>query len=280
MSLIIILAALLVERLAIFMHPWRAYHGFERYTRKLSAFFNQKWYFTLPLSLIPALILIYGLHTYLAGLSFGWPAWVFDFMVLLYCLGNTQLRPRAQECYEQMALGNLEQARALLLENFDVIEVQDITPAVLVRAFYRASLQRVFSILFWFTVLGPVGAMLYRLNHKLAVDTMQENSPMRLATERIALLMDWIPVRLLALTFCLAGNFMSVFRQWRSTFYLKLHETCAVLYHCGYAAIYTDPATGQEEERTTILLQLDDTYALLYRSLLIWLVALALILLF
>lgn len=277
MSLIIILLALLIERFAVFVHRWRAHHWFERYASKMNIAVGKQAYVSLPASLLPILIIIYFVNYYLEKLSFGWPAWIFGLVVLVYCLGNTHLRARAQECYEQIELGNIESARALLFENFDVAEEGDITVSVLMKAFYRASLQRVFSILFWFVVLGPMGAVLYRLMHKLSIYSLDETmKKVTSLAHRIAFLLDWIPARLLALSFCLAGNFMDVFSEWRGTFKAKMHETYQVLYHCGHAAIRAE----ENPEPTAVSAQLDDAYHLICRSLFIWLVALALILLF
>lgn len=277
MSLIIILLALLVERIAAFMHPIRNHHWFEHYTQKITATVGKRAYLGVPLAIIPVTLIVFIAHLLLLKVSFGWMAWLFDLVVLVYCLGNTHLRPRAQECYEQVMLGNVESARALLLEYFDVEEAGEITPFVLMHAFYRAALQRIFAILFWFIVLGPVGAVLYRMLHKLSVYSSGETmtNVQRLAV-RVTFLMDWIPARLLALSFCLAGNFMDVFTEWRATFKAGIKETYQVLYRCGHVAIRADETL----EPTAVYAQFDEAYHLVCRSLFIWLVVLALIILF
>lgn len=277
MSLIIILFALLIERFAIVIRPWREHHWFEQYTSKINKFSVKQAYLSLLLSIAPILVVVCCAHYLLAQLSFGWPAWLFDLVILVYCLGNTHLRASAQECYEQIELGNVESARALLFEHFDVEEKNDITATILMKAFYRASLQRVFSILFWFVLLGPMGAVLYRFMHKLSIYPVDESMlTVKMLSERTVFILDWIPARLLALSFCLAGNFMDVFSKWCATFKVTTNETYQILYHCGHTAIRAEDLL----EPTAVLGQVDDAYHLLCRSLFIWLVALALILLF
>jgi AmpE protein len=67
-----------------------------------------------------------------------------------------------------------------------------------------AGFARWFPPLFYFVVLGPLGALAYR---GLAVLTAHEPCDTRL---RLLWLLDWIPARLLVLTFALAGDFLAV----------------------------------------------------------------------
>lgn len=277
MSLIIILLALLIERMAVFIHSIRDHHWFEHYSQKITIMFGKNVYLGLLFSVIPVVIVIFLGHFVLAKFSFGWASWIFDLVVLVYCLGNTHLRIQVRECYEQIELGNVESARTLLWENFDVLETGEITPYLLMTAFYRASLQRVFSILFWFVILGPVGAVLYRMIQKLSVYHASEvMSKVQVFASSITFILDWVPARLLALSFCLAGHFMDIFTQWRATFKSGVKDTYQVLYSCGHIAIRADEAVDD----VVVLAQFDEAYYLVCRSLFIWLVVLALIILF
>lgn len=282
MSLVIILLALLVERLAVFIHPIRDHHWFEHYSQKITGMAGKNAYLGLIFSVTPVLIVVFFAHVFLSKISFGWVSWIFDLVTLVYCLGNTHLRVQIRECYEQIELGNIESARALLLEHFDVEETGEITPYILMKAFYRASLQRVFSILFWFVILGPVGAVLYRAVQKLSVYSPEETTAKVSAlANRITFVLDWIPARLLALSFCLAGHFMDVFTEWRATFKTSKADTYQVLYNCGHIAIRADrPTNINWLESAVVLAQFDEAYYLVCRSLFIWLVVLALIILF
>ena len=48
MSLVIILLALLVERLAVFIHPIRDHHWFEHYSQKICEMMRKNAYLSLP----------------------------------------------------------------------------------------------------------------------------------------------------------------------------------------------------------------------------------------
>lgn len=75
-------------------------------------------------------------------------------------------------------------------------------------------LDKLFAVFFWFFLLGPAGAVFYRLvslYHDLPV--VREG---RLPAQRgwlLALL--WLPARYMALCSCLAGNFTTAFDVWR-----------------------------------------------------------------
>lgn len=78
-----------------------------------------------------------------------------------------------------------------------------------------AGFARWFPPLFYFVLVGPLGALAYRA---LAVLTARAADDTRL---RLLWLLDWVPARLLVLTFALAGDFLAVTRRLRSAHSLR-----------------------------------------------------------
>jgi cobalamin biosynthesis protein CobD/CbiB len=89
--------------------------------------------------------------------------------------------------------------------------------------------REVFAVLFWFLVLpGPAGAVLYRLSAMLAHEWQGEvprGDTTPLARDRgefgrparqLLWLLDWIPVRLTALSFAIVGDFEDAVYCWRT----------------------------------------------------------------
>ena len=89
--------------------------------------------------------------------------------------------------------------------------------------------QQVFATLFWFTVLpGPVGAVLYRATALLASEWRasvagEDTTPIAAARDvfgrpvrTLLWLLDWIPVRLTALSFAIVGDFEDAVYCWRT----------------------------------------------------------------
>lgn len=81
-----------------------------------------------------------------------------------------------------------------------------------------------FAVIFWYFLLGPVAVLSYRL---LAL--AQEHSQNPALVERAGQLrhaFDWLPVRLLAASFALVGNFAAVSRVMLHGAELG-HQCCA-----------------------------------------------------
>ena len=68
--------------------------------------------------------------------------------------------------------------------------------------FFYEGFQRWFAVLFYFVLLGPAGALAYRL-----LQLCRRDFEVDLA-QRCLHLADWIPVRLLAAAFSLTGDFV------------------------------------------------------------------------
>jgi cobalamin biosynthesis protein CobD/CbiB len=91
--------------------------------------------------------------------------------------------------------------------------------------------RQVFAVLFWYLILpGPAGAVLYRLCALLAdewravlphgdTDTTplaRDRSEFGRPVRRLLGLLDWVPVRLTALSFAIVGDFEDAIYCWRS----------------------------------------------------------------
>jgi adenosylcobinamide-phosphate synthase len=89
--------------------------------------------------------------------------------------------------------------------------------------------QQVFATLFWFTLLpGPAGAVLYRAAMLIANEWKSDTrgadvTPIAAAraefgrpVQRLLWLLDWIPVRLTALSFAVVGDFEDAIFCWRT----------------------------------------------------------------
>lgn len=85
------------------------------------------------------------------------------------------------------------------------------TEAILESLFIRAC-ERVIALLFWFVLLGPVGAILYRL--VCASTGSQSNSTARSA-RRLRGWLSWLPAHIVATAYMLSGNFDAAARNWR-----------------------------------------------------------------
>jgi AmpE protein len=156
----------------------------------------------------------------------------------------------------------------------------------LVDAAFRSALRRWFGVLFWFLVLGPCGALLYRLADLMAnspaLASLQPDSG-RAAARRISLLLDWAPAHLMALALAIASDFDAVFHTWRE--YHVRHGKGYLSLDLGFlsaiarASVDADVIAGDgyAEDVNDPLIELVDARHLLVRVLIVWLAAIALL---
>ncbi len=143
-------------------------------------------------------------------------------------------------------------------------------PEQLLRDRYRS----IFALIFWMVILGPLGVILYaeisRWGSLLSRESnSSEESGLQLKVIQLEGILDWVPMRLLGLTYALLGNFSAIFQTWRQQLFTTVSSSSAAL---GMMALnFKDGAsdTVSEEQRVSI-------DQLLNRSLLVWLVVFAL----
>jgi len=140
--------------------------------------------------------------------------------------------------------------------------------------------QRWFAVLFYFLVLGPEAALAYRLLH-LSVSspmTMEEKGP----AARLLFIADWLPVRLLAGTFTLAGDFVHSRNALMASLQNSEEDGRSILFNVGQSALGMDriPEPAKPESFGKVAAsQLAELGALLSRSAAAWLVIISLIVL-
>ena len=220
MTLISAILGIIADRLLTHLHEYRHYRQFLAWVDAVrSRVSGDGWdgVFGLLLVLLPVWGATALLQGWLHDLLFGLVGLLFYIAVFVYCLGprdlaidvNTYcevadstdpgLRLRAagrligEEPLADGEAGDRQVARAVLLEAND----------------------RLFGVLFWFVVLGPVGAVMYRSVAVLYRERREANGYGE-AVDLLYGILVWIPARLLALGYALAGHFDSAIEGWRA----------------------------------------------------------------
>jgi len=231
----------------------------------------------LPALIVAAIAFVFGYR--LAGLL--WVA--YGALILFFALGPRDLELEISE-YCQHAKAATPEAPADAARVASDILGHDARQrrgpgleSVADAAFVQAN-NRLFGVLFWFVVLPPAGALLFRVTDLLrrAAIERAEASP-EPGTEATAAVMQqlhgilaWLPARLLALTYGVAGSFDDAFAGWRN--YLAAERDAffeandRLLVHAGRGALVSAAAaTTTEPERA------ERAWRLIHRSFWIWL---------
>lgn len=235
MNFIAVLAALGLEQ-------WRAFglrapleRAYIRYARALERRLNggtaQQGAVALTLALAPPVVVAAGIFFALAALH---PllALAWNIAALYALMGFRRFSHAFSEVGVALRANDLTAARRALSEwwggTLGELASGDVAKLSIERGLID-SYRQVFATLFWFTLLpGPAGAVLYRASALLADEWRaaphgEEPTPIVQARDRfgrpartVLRLLDWIPVRLTALSFAIVGDFEDAVYCWRT----------------------------------------------------------------
>ncbi|PWK92393.1 beta-lactamase induction protein [Fulvimonas soli] len=210
---------------------------------------------------------------------------LFAVLVLLYCLG-----PREFEADLEAILAAPDRvAREAAAQRLapDAGDRVAWNAHALGEAIALAALRRRFGVLLWFFLLGPAGALLYRL-----AQTLGREEDLRLdpaggqAARYLANALDWLPAQLLVFTLALVGHWDAVtgaWRRWRQgaaagDWYARGPGFLGAA-ACADIAVEIEAGDGYAEERADPLLELKRMRSAFLRALLAWLSVVALVVL-
>lgn len=222
MILISLLLCLAVEKYTTVGEQLKRFAWFDAYVAQLRKWIApaklwQAWLgvavVVLPLSLVVAILLailskVLGLLSVLAAV-----------FVLLYCFGPASL-PQDMERYitsfEKSEPAQQTELKTAVLQSKPVPGKAESHRAMTETLFLRAN-HELFAVIFWYIILGPVGAVIYRLSHLLYQRAQDKSSDLAAlasyATQWLTLI-DWLPLRISATLYALVGDFSHGFKTF------------------------------------------------------------------
>jgi adenosylcobinamide-phosphate synthase len=227
MAFFTLIAALLVENARPPTWARVPLAWFRRYTDRLSHDLNAGqpvhgmvgWAAAVCPPVLAALLAFYLLY-YLNPLL----GWLWTVVVLYFCLGFRAVVHGMRDVFEALRAGDLDKARLLLAgwrgQSAEGYSEAEIAKAAIETGLLRAHRQ-VFGVIFWFILLpGPAGALLYRLGLELeqrwGSRGEDEFGPFGRFARKAFHVLDWLPARLSAIGFAIAGDFEDAVSAWRT----------------------------------------------------------------
>ena len=232
------------------------------------------------LLLVATALIQAGLHRHWFGIL----ELAFMVVVLYQCWGPRDLD---EDIDAVLKAPDSERRRAAVQRLNDGIseQVLPFNAAAVVEASFAAALSRRFGVLFWFVLIGPIGAVGYRLVHLLARSPAfaEAAGDLRPTFERTALILDWLPAHLLAWTLALVTDFDASVRAWHA--HHAAHGQGYFTLDLGFlgaiarAGVDADIAAGDAgtESIGDPLTELADTRVILRRALYAWIAVIAVI---
>lgn len=208
------------------------------------------------------------------GLSAGWVIFI-AVPVLLYSLGRGDFSGELEAYLEASerqdsvsAARHLSELQGRALNDADPEDWASLHRQALKAIAYRAC-ERMFAVIFWFLLLGPAGALMYRLS------VLYRERSECAQVERWLWLLEWPVVRVMGFTWAMAGNFDSCFFRCQRDIADTRQGTATLLYDQMLGALgKTEP---KPEDSEVDLETIRASQPLFSRSLLLWVCVLALI---
>lgn len=233
MKLIALLIGLVVERLATQLFHLRELRWLDRIIdsgfRQVDRFAN--WPALIPVIILavllvaPVLLVVFGLGDAL----FGFPYLILAIFVLFFSLGPKDIGEDVDDYCTALETEDEDEirktAKALAEKELpsDPLErIRAVEEAVCVQAN-----NRLFAVIFWFVLLGPIGAWSYRttdlIRRRAVFNAARDDEGERTATMvldaagQIHGWLAWVPARLTAIGYAMAGSFEGALTAWRAT---------------------------------------------------------------
>ncbi|MDT8451990.1 MAG: regulatory signaling modulator protein AmpE [Gammaproteobacteria bacterium] len=274
MALISIIISLMLDHSFRHQHHWRDLSWFERYTQRIYNYIKtDNVWLKLAAVLAPILLMFALLQLALFDVSLGLFYFLFSIAVLFYCLGPNSLSNDIDAYLDARSLGDDDEALhyASLLTGRPASaspdqQISDVTHAIL-----SVVNERVFSVLFWFVLLGPLGAVLY---HLIAYLSKQDDAAasLREPAAFIQASMAWAPARLLAIGYALTGHFDGAVQAHQN----RPQETDIALSNYD-VLINTGMGALRDQECSDEISCIRSARSLVTRSILVWIAMLALL---
>ncbi|MEL6870481.1 MAG: regulatory signaling modulator protein AmpE [Pseudomonadota bacterium] len=230
MKIVALFVALILERLFTHLFRWRELRWLDpvfdvglRNSKRLAAVSPYLWVIlVLLLCVLPVVIARLAFDDTLLGL----PYLALSVVVLFLSLGPQDIGQDVDQWCAALRDGHTETervyARALLEREYhDSETAREAVPSAV---FVQAN-NRMFAVIFWFVLLGPIGAWLFRvadLARRRALFQAQRDDPAAaVATDceqradDVHALLAYLPARLSALGFLLAGHYDAGVNAWR-----------------------------------------------------------------
>ncbi|OOV86979.1 regulatory signaling modulator protein AmpE [Oceanospirillum linum] len=253
---------------------------------------SPRWFAGTGVFFVSVILPVVGLSVVLAVLeqfAWGFPAFVLSILVLLYSLGRKDSYhwfTRFQIAWRQKDLQGAYQYASELLPGENIKDEKQLYQRVFSRLI-NMRFQDFFLITFWFMWLGAEGALLARLMilfcDKSQTGVAAEKTSVISASRirNVQYLFEWLPAKLMGLSFMLTGHFVHCSHQWISSLLNKKHSHEMLLTHFALGAL-GEKVEGCEsgplpsaEDSTHKDEQLQELEALLRRSSVLWVIAIA-----
>ena len=291
--MITMLAILVALALDLLLGEPRRFHPLVGFGR-LALALERRWHGDVTWRGLVAVLVLLIPFTLLAALTCFVPYGILlDTLLLYLAIGWQSLGTHARRVRDALLARNLPEARRcvghMVSRDSTLLDPADVSKAT-VESVLENGNDAVFGAIFWFVVAGAPGAVLYRLANTLDAMWGYRNERYRRfgwVAARLDDALNFIPARLTALSYALAGRTRTALRCWRTQGLRWKSPNAGPVMAAGagslgvllggpasyHGAVQYRPLLG--EGRIPDAGDIDSALQLIRHSLMVWVVALA-----
>lgn len=221
-------------------------------------------YVGLAVVVLPVLIAVSLVSMILDDRLFGAFEFLFSLAVFFYCVDGRSVQSQLASYFK----GNKAEAEVKAFVGETLPKTDSGVARKVTGAIFTHTFDRVFTLIFWFTLLGPFGVALAFLVNVCAESELKDIKPMIDAARFVKGVLEWVPVRIAGLSFALMGSFGSVFVYWVKNLVTGVEKASELVTHYGLYALGANPREAKEADHQEGFAAAE----LVFRSVIVWLV--------
>ena len=284
MSLLSVIFALIAENFITSLAELRRFEFIFRYVSwlrsKLPTFTFQNGTVTLVI-IVSTILFTVWLASAMLGNMLGLFGFLFGIAVLIFMIGPRDLEEDVKHVKTAFENKDYEGANfyASNLANSTISEppmqlAQTVKESILLQANIR-----LLGVFFWFILLGPVGAVLFRLSCLLKDNQKDEKDDFAEASRDLYQIIIWLPARICVLSYAVAGNFVDTMSYWNGLSDLWLRDSEEFIVVSGVGALRYEHRIERDEQEDAEpdVAGIHHAFSLVKRAVIVWVVLLGLL---
>ncbi|WP_455376445.1 regulatory signaling modulator protein AmpE [Kaarinaea lacus] len=287
MSLLAILISLAIEHYVDSVTQFRNYNWVMTFSAWVKEKFSETEFWNDTLGLIATILVpVFGCAIIFGALNnaMGLLGFLFSLLVLVYCIGPTRVLHTVRQYIDAAEHEDEHSSQTYVNEilGSETTEITAETHNKICEKLIDSTNEGILSIFFWFILLGPMGAIMCRMVSIMYKNTLEnptdddaEFAEFNRSTRMLYAILLWLPAQITMLAFAITGSFIDTLQEWKSRLtkdYLDPRETEETLLRTGLSALQINPDDHKCELSTV-----HDVLGLCWRSVIVWVTALALL---
>jgi len=222
----------------------------ESMVNRLALFKSSGWFIIFALTFIVPLSVLALLLWFSNDVLFGLTSLLIHLFVLLMAFDRIHPGLLAKRFLDYCGQGDYEACYLFLEREMECSSMPEAgnkgeLQETFGRLYVYRCFEKMFVTFFWYLVAGPLGVMLAYICYQLRGEVLfGRESPEAESVAGLIMVLEWLPLRLLGVTFCLMGNFEACFSRLRRSGLVNQTATDQTVYEYALCALDSELGEG------------------------------------